>query len=106
MSGNRICGMSKANCVPLLKALADRTRWQIVRGLLERELTVTELTKLLNVTQYNVSKHLRILREAGIVRTQREGKHVRCSVKKDLRRKIRKKKDQLDLGCCSFQLVL
>jgi len=91
------------NCAPILKALADETRWQIVRELLDEPLTVTELTKRVKATQYNVSKHVRILREAGIVSTRKEGKHVRCSVEDAFRLKMTQKKDQLDLGCCTFR---
>jgi DNA-binding transcriptional ArsR family regulator len=94
--------MSKVNCVPLLKALADETRWQIVRELLDETLTVAELTRRVHGTPYNVSKHVRILREAGIVRTRREGKHVRCSVKENFRQN-KNRKNQLDLGCCTFR---
>ena len=54
-------------CIPLLIALADETRWRLVRELLARPLTVTQLTARLDVSQYNVSKHLRILQQAGIV---------------------------------------
>ena len=93
----------KVNCVPILKALADPTRWQIVRELLDETLTVTEITKRVHATQYNVSKHVRILREAGIVRTEKNGKHVKCSVEEEFRLKMAEKRDQLDLGCCTFR---
>jgi DNA-binding transcriptional ArsR family regulator len=93
----------QVDCAPILKALADATRWQIVRELLDATLTVKELTERVDATQYNVSKHLRILREAGIVRTQKDGKHVRCSVEEEFRLKMTQKRDQLDLGCCTFR---
>jgi DNA-binding transcriptional ArsR family regulator len=50
-----------------LKALADRSRLRIVRTLLDQALTVNDLSERLGISQYNVSKHLRILREAGLV---------------------------------------
>jgi len=50
-----------------LKALADRSRLRIVRTLLDHALTVNDLSERLGISQYNVSKHLRILREAGLV---------------------------------------
>ena len=87
----------------MLKALADQTRWGIVRELLKRTLTVRELTERLGATQYNVSKHLRILRESGIVTTEKEGKNLNCMVDPDLKRKIARKGNQLDLGCCTFR---
>lgn len=87
----------------MLKALADETRWRIVRELLAAPLTVGELTEHLDVTQYNVSKHVRILREAGILETERDGKHVECRVAEDFRKRLAKGGNVLDLGCCSFR---
>jgi DNA-binding transcriptional ArsR family regulator len=53
--------------ISALKALADRSRLRIVRTLLDKPLTVNDLSERLGISQYNVSKHLRILREAGLV---------------------------------------
>lgn len=53
--------------ITALKALADRSRLRIIRTLLEHALTVNDLSDKLGISQYNVSKHLRILREAGLV---------------------------------------
>ena len=87
----------------MLKALADETRWNIVRALLSKAMTVSELTAALKVTQYNVSKHLRILREAGIIQTEKDGKHLQCSVDATFRQQLARNKNQLDLGCCTFR---
>lgn len=87
----------------MLKALADRTRWRIVREVLRKSRTVGELVERLDVSQYNVSKHLRILRESGIIEMTREGKHVRCSVGEDFRRQLTRNQTVLDLGCCTFR---
>jgi len=87
----------------MLKALADETRWRIVRELLAAPRTVGEITERLDVTQYNVSKHVRILREAGILETERDGKHVECRVTGDFRKRLAKGGNVLDLGCCSFR---
>lgn len=93
----------QSECIPLLKALADETRWRIVRELLTKTMTVTELTDRLGVTQYNISKHLRILREAGIVTTKKEGKNLNCTVDPELKQKIARNKNELELGCCTFR---
>ncbi|MCI0746974.1 MAG: metalloregulator ArsR/SmtB family transcription factor [Verrucomicrobia subdivision 3 bacterium] len=95
--------VAQAECIRMLKALADETRWQIVRELLERTLTISELTRRLGLTQYNVSKHVRILREAGIVTTEKEGKNLNCTVDPGLKQRIARNKNQLDLGCCTFR---
>ena len=93
--------MAEQECIPLLKALADETRWRIVRKLLAGAQTVGELVESLDVSQYNVSKHVRVLREAGILQTEKAGKNVRCSVIASFRKRL--KKDELDLGCCTFR---
>lgn len=90
-------------CIPVLKALGDETRWRIVRELLRETLTVSELTERLGANQYNVSKHLRILREAGIVTTEKDGKNLNCTVDPELKQKITRNRNQLDLGCCTFR---
>ena len=51
----------------LLAALAEPTRRRILDLLLERPRTVGELVGELDVTQPSTSKHLRVLRDAGLV---------------------------------------
>ena len=94
--------VKEKSCVPLLKALGDETRWRIVRALLASTMTVTELTEELGVSQYNISKHLRILREAGIVDTEKAGKHLNCCVAPAFCQQLTRNKHNLDLGCCTF----
>ena len=50
-------------CREIFKALADETRWLIVKELLGRPQTVGELAERLSVSHYNISKHLKVLRE-------------------------------------------
>jgi DNA-binding transcriptional ArsR family regulator len=89
----------------MLKALADDTRWALVTELVRRPSTVTELTERLTATQYNVSKHLKILREAGIIESEREGKNIRYAVLPSFKPKLANgRKHSLDLGCCTFDL--
>lgn len=87
----------------MLKALADDTRWGLVTELLREPSTVNELTLRMGVTQYNASKHLRVLREAGIILGKREGKNIRYAVVQEFRRKLPNRKPALDLGCCKFE---
>lgn len=54
-------------------ALADPTREQIVRLLLERAHSVGEIAERLPVTRPAVSKHLRLLEGAGLVRFEAQG---------------------------------
>ena len=90
------------SCVPYLKALADQSRWGIVRELLGEELTVGGLVDRLRISQYNISKHLRILREAGIVETTKEGKFVHARITSGFRTKLSADRKTLNLGCCTF----
>ena len=94
--------MGSELCVKMLKALADETRWRIVRVLLVKPMTVNALTDKVKATQYNVSKHLRILREAGIVEATKFGIHVECRVAEAFRQQLNRDQSKLDLGCCTF----
>ncbi len=60
----------------LFKSLADPTRLRIVAVLNERERCVHELTEELGLNQPAVSQQLRILRDRGVVRARRQGRHV------------------------------
>jgi DNA-binding transcriptional ArsR family regulator len=60
--------------VPALAALADDTRTRIVEILAEDERSVGELVELFPISQPAVSKHLRVLREAGVVTAVAVGK--------------------------------
>lgn len=56
-----------------LKALADPTRLQLLVLLGQAELTVQELTEILRMGQSRISRHLKILAEAGLVAVKRQG---------------------------------
>lgn len=62
------------------RTLADGTRLRILVALQDRELNVTQLCKRLRMPQPNVSRHLGILRNAGMVANRREGKEVFYSI--------------------------
>ncbi len=59
-----------------LKAIAEETRLRIVALLEHGELTVTDLTEILGQSQPRVSRHLRLLVDAGLVTKHREGTWV------------------------------
>jgi DNA-binding transcriptional ArsR family regulator len=54
-------------------ALSDPTRILILYALNERPLNVTEITAELGIPQPTTSRHLKILRERGLVDTKRHG---------------------------------
>jgi len=57
----------------LFAVLADDTRRKIVDLLAEHDRSVNELVDAFDVSQPAVSRHLRVLREAGLVRVDRSG---------------------------------
>jgi DNA-binding transcriptional ArsR family regulator len=54
-------------------ALSDPTRILILYALNERPLNVSELTHELGIPQPTTSRHLKVLRERGLVDTERQG---------------------------------
>ncbi|WP_461209615.1 ArsR/SmtB family transcription factor [Desulfocurvus sp. DL9XJH121] len=68
--------MSEAQITQYFKALADSTRVRLMRILLEHELSVGELVEVLGMSQPRVSRHLKILAEAGLVTPRRDGQWV------------------------------
>jgi ArsR family transcriptional regulator len=62
--------------VKIFKALADPTRLRIVLLLRQRELCVCELMFVLEMEQSRVSRHMRVLRDAGIVEDVRDGRWI------------------------------
>jgi DNA-binding transcriptional ArsR family regulator len=59
----------------LYKAFANEQRLKLLRCL-SRPQNVTELLGHCSLTQSALSQHLKVLREAGIVTTKREGKEI------------------------------
>lgn len=58
------------------KGLADPKRLLIINALRDGERTVTELVEELGVPQANVSQHLAVLRDRGLVRARKDGQFV------------------------------
>jgi DNA-binding transcriptional ArsR family regulator len=59
-----------------LKALADASRLSVVRCLCEGERSVTEVVERTGLAQANVSKHLRVLRDEGLVSARRNHRNI------------------------------
>ncbi|MGM0371150.1 MAG: ArsR/SmtB family transcription factor [Halobacteriota archaeon] len=62
--------------VTIYKALADERRLRILRLLVETELCVCDLVEIFDLEYSKLSYHLKQLREAGLVSTDREGNYV------------------------------
>jgi ArsR family transcriptional regulator len=62
--------------VGFAKALNDETRQQIMKIICCRELCVSDIVDEVGLSQPTISHHLGILRNAGLVKTRKEGKQV------------------------------
>jgi ArsR family transcriptional regulator len=69
----------------LFRLLSDSTRLRLLRILATDRFNVTELTGILGVAQSNVSRHLGLLKDAGLVTEEREAGYVYYRVAEDTR---------------------
>ena len=60
----------------IFQALADPSRRAILESLTRGEAAVKDLTSRFDISQPAVSQHLAALKDAGLVRNRREGRHV------------------------------
>lgn len=67
----------------LFKVFADTTRIKILYALMGRELSVGDLAEVIGATQSAVSHQLRTLKQAHLVKFQRDGKNVIYSLSDD-----------------------
>ncbi len=91
-------------CSERLKALADPTRLHLVQRLFQGESSVSALCELVNADISAVSHHLKILRFAKIVTTERRGREIFYTLNPEI---LASKKDSdaiLNFGCCKFDL--
>ena len=69
--------------VEFAKALADETRQQIMKICCCTRLSVNEIVAQTGVSQPTVSHHLKVLRDAGLVRAERHGKEIFYSLNQE-----------------------
>lgn len=91
---------AEVSCADILKVLADETRLGVVRQLLQGPLHVSAINARMQVEKTLLSHHLKVLRDAGIVEGEREGKAVLYRLAPAVASKRRGK--GLDLGCCQI----
>ncbi len=92
-------------CARMLRAMADRERLKIVQCLREGPKNVGEIADQLGVEMVNVSHHLGVLRQAGVVLDQRQGRLIVYQLHPDVFQPSSKgKKEHLDFGCCRLEI--
>lgn len=67
----RECGVDTT-----MRALADPTRREILRALRKGDLTAGEIAERFPITAASVSHHLGVLKEAGLVQGERDGRNI------------------------------
>ena len=65
------------------RVIGEPMRIRLLDALRDGPLTINELTEALDASQQNVSKHVGVLAQAGIVARERDGNRVRCSIADD-----------------------
>jgi ubiquinone/menaquinone biosynthesis C-methylase UbiE/DNA-binding transcriptional ArsR family regulator len=73
-----ICRKAMDRLVSMLRAAGDPTRLRLLLLLRQAELTVSELIEIVGQSQPRVSRHLKLLGEAGLVERFKEGSWVFC----------------------------
>jgi ArsR family transcriptional regulator len=76
-------GLLMKKITNIFKALSDDTRLRVIKLLQERELCVCELMQVLDMSQPRISRHMSVLKNAGLVEDRREGKWVHYSLRKE-----------------------
>jgi ArsR family transcriptional regulator, nickel/cobalt-responsive transcriptional repressor len=95
-SGSRNSG----DCANRLAVLADPTRLAVIEVLLDGPCNVKEINRQVQVAQNLLSHHLRVLREAGLVISQRDGKGVKYALARGV--ELGRSHNGINLGCCSL----
>ena len=76
--------MTEEQALKLYKGLADRSRLQILKSLLEEDMYVERLAQRLELTPATVSFHLKKLMDAGAVSSRREQYYTMYSINKEV----------------------
>lgn len=64
----------------LFKALNDPIRRDILKYLREKDLTAGEIADLFSISKPSISHHLEILRQAGLVTSEKQGQFITYSI--------------------------
>lgn len=76
--------MTESQAIALFKCLADKSRIQILKSLIEEEMYVERLSERLNLTPATISFHLKKLVDVGAVKSRKEQYYTIYSVNDDV----------------------
>ncbi|HIE65544.1 MAG: metalloregulator ArsR/SmtB family transcription factor [Nitrospira sp.] len=88
-------------CADKLKTLADSTRLAVLEILMVGPKHVTDLNTVLRLDQSLLSHHLKVLRDAGLVKAIRDGKAVLYSLAPGV--DLSHSGKEINLGCCKLK---
>ena len=91
-------------CARRLRALADPERLRIVGCLRDGPMNVSELAAQLDSQVVNVSHHLGVLRQAGLVLDEKQGRFVVYRLHPSVYQPDAGPSEHLDLGCCRLEI--
>ena len=97
--------LNSQDCAKVLRALAEGIRLEIIQCLLKGESSVSEIAKKIGKNHSQVSHHLGVLRNSGLVVYKKEGKFVIYQVHPVLYQQFKsgRSKNVLDFECCSIK---
>ena len=97
--------LSSRDCAKVLKALAEGIRLEIIQCLFKGESCVSEITRKIGKNHSQVSHHLGVLRNSGLVVDKKEGKFVIYQVHPVLYKQFKsaRNRNALDFKCCSIE---
>ncbi|OWK47343.1 ArsR/SmtB family transcription factor [Fimbriiglobus ruber] len=90
-------------CAGLFHALAEPTRIRIIDALRTGRKPVIDLARLLHTETVNISHHLSVLRQVGLVRGEKYGRYVEYALRPDYFSDDATM--ALDFGWCRVEIV-
>lgn len=90
-------------CARMLRALADPERLRIIRLLRAGPRHVSDVASELDLQVVNASHHLGVLRTAGLVGHERQGRYILYQLPPEVFQTT-DKAEYLDLGCCRLEM--
>lgn len=76
--------MTESDVIQLFKCLADRSRLQILRSLLQEDMYVERLAERLDLTPATISFHMKKLESAGVVRSYKDQYYTMFSIQREI----------------------